>query len=710
MAIAIPDQRDTLITRRRVLGSAYALAASALRAQPQADSAIRYREYARCLPDYLSALASGACARRNARIARLGTPVAVREYQAWARRTFQQLTGALPERTPLHLRTTGALERTRYRIEKIVYESRPGLFVTANLYLPKTGTPPYPGVLFQMGHSNNGKSYALYQRCCQGLVQLGHVVLAFDPIGQGERTNYPRPDGWLTRLRSATEEHSVPGRQMLLVGETATGALLWDAVRSLDILAAHPKVDPRRLASTGQSGGGTLTMILAAMDDRLSAAAVSSGNTENFAVSPFLAPGSSDDAEQDLIGSGPLAFDRWDLLWPLAPKPLLVEVSAHDFFGTYSPSYERSGREEFQKLARAYSTLGAAGRLKYFESPLPHALSYPMRLAVYNWFERHLNNSDRAIDDEPPTSPESDETLWCGPTGNTSRDFAGKTPFALIRERAHGIQTPGRPADLRALLGMDPPAAATRLELRGATKYRNCDVLAVEANTAEHVWTPAWLFLPKRAWTRLLLLVEPNGRNAAWHEDELCDQLAGAGIAVCAVDVRGVGDLEGQFGPGAAGYARSHQTEENYAWASLILGHSLLGQRTTDIVQIAQSLVEAYPHAAITLAARDKMTVPALCATALEPRIAKLYLARHLVSWRSVAELENYSYPLASLIPDALRTTDLPEIARSIAPRSVIVVGAVDAGGRLLPRGGVPYEDYREDAAWDFNTLSQFIG
>jgi cephalosporin-C deacetylase-like acetyl esterase len=694
-----------LITRRRVLGFASALAASRLRAQPQA--AIRYREYARCLPDYLSALADAAYGRRNARIAPLKTPAAIRDYQAWARRTFHQLAGALPERTPLNLRTVGALERTRYRVEKIVYESRPGLFVTANLYLPKTGTPPYPGVLFQMGHSTNGKGYALYQRCCQGLVQLGHVVLAFDPIGQGERTNYPQPDGWLTRLRSATAEHDVPGRQMLLVGETATGALLWDAMRSLDVLAAHPQVDPRRLASTGQSGGGTLTMILAALDDRLAAAAVSSGNTENFAVTPFLTPGSSDDAEQDLIGSGPLAFDRWDLLWPFAPKPLLVAVSAHDFFGTYSPSYERSGREEFQKLARAYSALGAAERLKYFESPLPHALSYPMRLAVYNWFERFLHHSDRAIEDEPPTSPETDQTLWCGLTGNAVRDFAGKTPFALVRERAQGIRTPDRPADLRALLGMDPPAADARLEVRSTTKYRNCELLAVETITAKQVWAPAWLFLPKRAWTRLLLLIEPNGRGAAWHEDELYDQLATAGIAVCAADVRGVGDLEGQFGPGAAGYARSHQSEENYAWASLILGRSLLGQRTTDIIALARSLAGAYPRAEIALAARDKMTVPALCAAALESRIAKVYLARHLVSWRSVAELENYSCPLASLVPDALRATDLPEIARSIAPRPLIVAGAVDAAGRLLPRAGVPYADYREKPAWDFNALSQ---
>jgi cephalosporin-C deacetylase-like acetyl esterase len=533
------------------------------------------------------------------------------------------------------------------------------------------------------------------------------VVLAFDPIGQGERTNYPRPGGWLTRLRSATEEHDIPGRQLLLVGETATAALLWDAMRSLDVLAAHPQVDPRRLASTGQSGGGTLTMILAAMDDRLAAAAVMSGNTENFAVSPFLAPGSSDDAEQDLITSGPLAFDRWDLLWPFAPKPLLIGVSAHDFFGTYSPAYERSGREEFRKLASAYSALGASDRLRYLESPLPHGLSYSMRLTVYNWFERFLNHSDRTIEGEPTTDPEKDETLWCGSTGNTVRDFSSNTPFALVRERARRIQTPDRPADLRALLGMDPPATDLRLEVRGATKYRNCDVLAVETNTASQVWTPAWLFLPKRVWTRLLLVIEPNGRNTVWHEGELYDQLATAGIAVCAADVRGVGDLEGQFGPGAAGYARSHQTEENYAWASLILGHSLLGQRATDIIGVTESLVRAYPQAAIALAARDKMTVPALCAAALEPRIAKVYLARHLVSWRSVAKLENYSCPLASLVPDVLRATDLPEIARSIAPRAVMVAGAVDAGGRLLPRADVPYAEYREEPAWDFDALAQ---
>src|ERR1051325_3292563 len=250
------------MTRRQLLGTPFLLGASALRAQ------IRYREYARCGPDYRPALAADAYARRNARIAALKPPAAIRDYQAWARRTFLKIAGELPERTPLNLRTTGSLDRPGYRLEKVVYESRPGLFVTANLYIPKTGAAPYPGVLFHQGHSLDGNSSGLVPRCCKGLAQLGYIVLSFDTMGQGERTNYPRAGGWLTRLSSADAEHTVPGRQMLLIGETATGMHLWDGMRSLDVLAAHPQVDPKRIGSTGQSGGGTATMMLCAVGGR----------------------------------------------------------------------------------------------------------------------------------------------------------------------------------------------------------------------------------------------------------------------------------------------------------------------------------------------------------------------------------------------------------------------------------------------------------
>src|SRR6185436_566440 len=165
--------------------------------------------------------------------------------------------------------------------------------------------------------------------------RLGYLVLAIEPMGQGERIYYPRPDG-SSRL-GPDEEHTYPGRQMILKGISTVRLHTWDAVRSLDYLAAHPLVDPKKLASTGQSGGATDTMLLAAVDTRLAAAAVSCGNTENVACANFNPPGATDDAEQDLVNSGRYGFDRWDLLYPLAPKPLQIQVSSRDFFGTYSP-------------------------------------------------------------------------------------------------------------------------------------------------------------------------------------------------------------------------------------------------------------------------------------------------------------------------------------------------------------------------------------
>ncbi len=162
-----------------------------------------YRDYPRCLPDYLRDLAEQAYERRNVEIAKLTTPEAIQARQRWARETLWKIAGGELERTPLEAKTVGSFERDGYRVEKILYQSRPRFYIPANLYIPTAGAPPYPAVLFQMGHSDNGKAYVSYQRCCQGLVRLGYVVLAFDPMGQGERVYYPNAAGTHTRLGSS---------------------------------------------------------------------------------------------------------------------------------------------------------------------------------------------------------------------------------------------------------------------------------------------------------------------------------------------------------------------------------------------------------------------------------------------------------------------------------------------------------------------------
>ena len=689
------------MTRRELLLGAVAAGAGPVRAQLPAR--VDYHDYPRCFPDYLRALARAAYARRNGSIAAAGTPEAVRTRQRWAREKFWKMVGAAPERTALNVRTTGSLQRPTYKVEKLLYESRPGVVIAANLYVPH-GDGVFPGVLFQMGHSPNGKAADTYQRCCQGLAQLGYVVLAFDPMGQGERTNYLGAGG-MTRLASTDDEHTFPGQQLLLVGETAANWQVWDAVRSLDVLAAHPKVDPKRLASTGQSGGATLTMMLACVDDRLAVAAVSSGNTENFACRDFHPPGSTDDAEQNLVDSGMLGFDRWDLLWPMAPKPLLLIASAKDFFGTYSPSYEQSNREELGKLKAVYRTLGSAPALQFVESPLPHGLSYAQRVAIYNFFETHLQRRGRLITEEPAVAPEPDALLFAAPGGNV-RNAGGKTPHQLMQTLLP--ETPTTAVDLARLLGVAAVQASAKVLATVASS--GCDVSAMEVQSAPQVWLPVWVFRKKLAGARKLLLLDAGGRNRDWREAGLCHQLAAKGVTVYAADVRGIGDLQPEFSAGAPAYTREHQRSAEYAWASLILGHSLLAQRVEDILALVSAL------GAVSVAARGEMTVPVLCAAAMDRRLERIYLAGPPHSWRALVETENYEHPFSNFVPGILRHTDLPGIAAAIAPRAVVLAGVVDGGGRPMRveqvRRGYPgaHIGIHENAAWDSPSLLNFCG
>ena len=698
-----------MLTRRGLLLGAGALGA---RAAP-----IQYREYSRCLPDYLAALARDAYQRRNEALARLTTTDAIHARQAWVRETLWRLAGGMPERTPLNQSTIGTFERSGYRVDKLVYESQPGLFITANLYVPTTGKPPYPGVLFQMGHSLNGKAAESYQKCCQGLVRLGYLVLAFDPMGQGERTYYPRPGGVLTRLPSADDEHTLPGRQMLLVGDTATRLQAWDAVRSLDVLAAHPLVDPKRLASTGQSGGGTLTMLLAAVDDRLAAAAVSSGNTENVACADFNPPGSTDDAEQDFIASGREAFDRWDLLFPMAPKPLLVLASARDFFGTYSPRYLSSGREEFEKLKRVYAQLGAADRVDWDETPTPHGLTYFLRTRIYGWFERWLHGRDVREVAEPNVSLERDETLWVGPSGNTVRDFKSETPLSLARKRLPAAPSTRLTTNqLETLLALDRPSGGGFVQL-SRVPSEACDILALEVASAPKVAVPAWLFAPQTQDVSkpVLLLVEPGGRSAHWQEGRLCHQLAARGITVCAADLRGIGDLAPEAGRGNPRYTIPHAAEEDYAWGSLILGKPLAGQRVADLLALVVALREfdLTRKRRIVLAAAGPLTIPALFACGLEPAIDTAYLAGGLVSYRSLFDFEEYVHPTANFLPGALRIADLPDVAALASPRRITLARPVDGAGKPLSvdsaraaHASARNVEIKPDFAWDAATFA----
>ena len=202
-------------------------------------------------------------ARENA-IAQIHTVADAERRKQLVRANIMEILGGLPDYNgPLNARITGQIQAESYTIEKVIFESMPGFFVTANLYRPN---PPgrYPAILFQSGHTQEGKPEP--QRAAANLALKGFVVLCFDPLGQGEReqTYDPQLKGLLAGW--SVNEHMHAGAQSILVGKSVARFFIWDAKRALDYLVSRPEVDATRLGAAGCSGGGALTTFIGALE------------------------------------------------------------------------------------------------------------------------------------------------------------------------------------------------------------------------------------------------------------------------------------------------------------------------------------------------------------------------------------------------------------------------------------------------------------
>ncbi|MCL4194209.1 MAG: acetylxylan esterase, partial [Thermoguttaceae bacterium] len=199
------------------------------------------------------------------RRAALKTKADAERYVADVRQKIMESFGPFPERTPLNAKVTGTVDRDAYTIENVMFESRPGFLVTANLYIPKGREFPLPGVVGTCGHSVNGKAAEAYQSFAQGLARLGYVCLIYDPLGQGERFQYV-DEKLNSRVGPGVSEHLLAGNQQFLVGEFLGSWRAWDGIRALDYLLTRKEVDPNRVGVTGNSGGGTMSTWLCGVE------------------------------------------------------------------------------------------------------------------------------------------------------------------------------------------------------------------------------------------------------------------------------------------------------------------------------------------------------------------------------------------------------------------------------------------------------------
>jgi len=629
--------------------------------------------FPRMVQEYLVEQVRGVDADVDRRYAELENREQAEAYVRTVREKIDTCFGPWPQRTPLNARVTGVVERDQYRIENVVFESRPGFLVTANLYVPKGRDFPLPGVVGACGHSTNGKAAEPYQGFAQGLARLGYVVLIYDPIGQGERLQYP-DEQLKSRIGVGVREHLYAGNQQFLVGEFFGSWRAWDGIRALDYLLTREEVDPKHVGITGCSGGGTMTTWLCGVERRWTMAAPSCfvttflHNTENELPA---------DTEQCPPKALALGLDHCDFLAAMAPRPVIILAKEMDFFDV------RGSEQAHARLRRLYGLLGQEENVSLFIGPGYHGYSRESREAMYQWFNRATDVSDART--EPDLVIEKDQTLWCAPKGQVyelnSRpiySFTAETARALAEKRPKGFTLPQLRSRIRELLRLPeasdtaaPPYRVLRnWRSRGYPKPRwTTFVVETEPGIQAIVYrlgNEQLLSRPNADSSRAILYVAHQSSDTELRAESLIAELIAAepNTAFYTVDVRGIGESQPDTCDESS-FLNPYGCDYFYAIHSVMLDRPYIGQRTHDVLRVLDWL-GSIGHDQVHLVGKGWGALPAAFAGVLSDRVTQVTLKNALTSYQEIAESTDYAWPLSTLVPNVLSAFDLPDCYRAL--------------------------------------------
>ena len=596
------------------------------------------------------------------------TPDQVAAYQKRLRAKFLEAIGGLPERTPLRPQVTGTIRRDGYRVEKVIFESQPEHFVTALLFLPEAARfkPPYPGVLVPCGHAKSAKGHGEYQSMGAFLAASGMAALVFDPIDQGERSQYLGKGGWPEVW--GTRAHSLLGIGSTLLGRNTARFEIWDGMRAIDYLQSRPEVDPKRIGCTGNSGGGTQTSYLMALDDRIQAAAPSCYLCGFPALLRTIGP---QDAEQNVFGQLEFGMDHADYVMMRAPTPILLCVATKDFFDI------GGAWETFRQAKRLYTRLGFAERIDLLENDAGHNYNPLQREGVARWMSRWLLQKDQPLA-EPPIRQLSEKELQCTPDGQVMRLPGARSVYDLNedyeKELAPRRAAAWKSADRAELLGKVRQAAGIRT-LEKLPKPKATSVAVVERAGCrieklllipeEGLALPALKFLPEKPQPGgTVLYVHEQGKAADASPGGPIDRLVQEGHTVLAIDLCGTGQT------------KPSGSEGKDVFTAYLLGRSYVGLRAENVLVAARWAKEQTPAGkpgGIGLVAVGRAGVPALHAAALESGLFQsVKLVRPPASWSAVVRGRLAQVPAADVVHGALLTYDLPDLAAAVGPKLAV--------------------------------------
>lgn len=650
------------------------------------NSSERGTPSAATLGDCLKTRFSTMTSARNAAFEKLNGQADLRRWQDERRSFFRRQIGEFPERTPLNARVVDRLQGKGYRVEKVMFESRPQHHVTASLYLPES-KGPFPAILIPCGHSHTGKASGQYQRAAILFARNGMAALCYDPVGQGERYQVIDHEGGNSHFHDiprklavphpavrhlCTTEHTLMGIGSMLLGENVAQYRIWDGMRAIDYLQSRDDIRADRIGCTGNSGGGTLTSYLMALDDRIVAASPGCYLTTFQRLIDVKGP---QDAEQNIFAQIAFGMDAADYVMMRAPVPILICASTRD--ATFDI---RGAREVFQQANRFYSHLGYPDRVALHEADAPHGYYIQHREAVARWMHRWLVGHEKVIWEKPRSEwpPQvtdeflrslsepvwTPEQLQCSPRGQVMLMNGERSVFQMNTNKATALtrlrQETWRAASATAkrhiihrAIGMNE-IGSVRFETTGSVEENGYSVTDVLMHRTDGIQLAAKFYVPNGEITGHVLYLHGEGMSA----DEGSIALVKQGHQVLSAELSGIGLTDVPRDRRTWGYGRFGRDNQEI-FTAYLMGDSFVRMRVAD----ALSWTRHFGDAKVELIGIGEAAIPALHAAALAPgQVQRVRVEKMIRSWTEVVSEPEHYNQLVNAVHGVLKHYDLPDL------------------------------------------------
>jgi dienelactone hydrolase len=654
---------------------------------------IEYSDAPNSLIHYLNDEAFKLLNSRCEKVSQLTTLTDWKERQSQIRQAIWKTVGAFPKKTPLNAKTTGKIKKDGYCVENIIYESLPDFYVTGSLFIPDGLKAPAPAILFCSGHTREAYRALSYQLPVLNLVKKGFIVLAIDPVGQGERIQYVDPLTDKSVIKPSESynvkaEHSYPSAQVFLTGQSVARYFIWDGIRGIDYLVNRKEVDSGRIGVHGLSGGGTQAAYISALDNRVAASAPACYITSYRRLMESIGV---QDGEQNFYHGISEGIDHADFIEARAPKPTLIMAQTNDFFSI------QGTHETYRETKRVYEIFGEPGNVGLVEDDFTHGYTKKSREAMVAFFQKHLRISGSSAEENVNYLTEKE--LQITRTGQVLTSLGGESVFSLNRMEAEKLENrlsisrnnltrhlPETINSAKILSGYIRPSLTDEPVFTGRILCESYVVEKYFMKGEGNYAIPYLLYIPDNSNGKAIIYLHPSGKSAETSEGGEIEWFINKGFTVLAPDLLGTGEV----GPGIFRGANLEDISYNIWFSALLIGKSIVGIQAADVVKLARLLLKSKSVNDIYGVAKKEVCPVLLHAAAFDSAFSRIALVESFTSYRTMVMNKLYKPGFVhSFVPGALTTYDLPDLAACLAPRRLLITGMTDSNGICVDNGNI---------------------